>query len=46
MAKGFTSPVGNAPALNTWNRDPPNRLNRYSPMMLRAELPVHKNRKL
>src|SRR6185436_12910485 len=46
MAKGFTFPVGNEPALNTSKRDPPSRLNRYSPKILRAELPVHRNRNL
>jgi hypothetical protein len=34
-AKGFTLPVGNAPALNTSKSGPPNHLNKYSPMILR-----------
>src|SRR6185369_109819 len=46
MAKGFTFPVGNDPALNTSKRGPPSRFNRYSPKMLRAELPVQRNKSL
>src|SRR5258708_4240675 len=45
-ASGLTRPVGLAPALNTSKRPFPLARSRYSPRMLRAELPVHKIRTL
>src|ERR1700730_8370785 len=46
IASGFTLPVGNEPALYTSNCFSPIRLSKYSPRMLRADLPVQRNKVL
>src|SRR6266850_498225 len=45
-ARGFTLPVGWLPALKALNLLFPRALSIASAMMLRAELPVHRNRTL